>query len=403
MTSWQNARRILCIRPDNMGDVLMTEPAMRALRDAVPGRRITLLASPSGAAVAPYLGCVDEVITYEAPWVKNDSQAPPEADLQMIERLRAASFDAAVIFTVYSQSALPAALMCRLSGLPLVLAHSRENPYRLLSDWVREAAPREGGVPDDGRHEVQRQLDLVQAVGAHTRDIRMRATAFAQDHEDLDRTLDRHGVRDKQGWIVLHPGATAESRRYPAARFAQAVSRLHAETPVLVTGGKSEHGLASMVCQGNARTVNLAGQLSLGQLIALIGRARLLISNNSGPVHIAAATGTPVVDLYALTNPQHTPWQVANRVLNHDVPCRNCYRSVCPQGHHACLLGVEPQQVADAARDLLAAESRQRAAPPPAMPDSKPCAPKGGVQNNNGSTTCIRWESMPPITTALPR
>src|SRR5690606_33252539 len=118
--------------------------------------------------------------------------------------------------------------------------------------------------------------------------------------------------------------------------------------------------------------ISLAGQLSLGQLIALIERARLLISNNSGPVHIAAATGTPVVDLYALTNPQHTPWQVASRVLNHDVPCRNCYSSVCPQGHHACLLKVEPQQVADAARELLAVEPMQRAERASAVPASAP-------------------------------
>src|SRR5690606_13647089 len=110
-------------------------------------------------------------------------------------------------------------------------------------------------------------------------------------------------IHDTQGWIVLHPGATAESRRYPAARFAQAVSRLPVEAPVLVTGSNSERELADTVCQGNPGAINLAGKLSLGQLIALIERARLLISNNSGPVHIAAATGTPVVDLYALTNP----------------------------------------------------------------------------------------------------
>jgi ADP-heptose:LPS heptosyltransferase len=79
----------------------------------------------------------------------------------------------------------------------------------------------------------------------------------------------------------------------------------------------------------------------------------VLICNNSGPAHIAAALDTPVVVLYALTNPQHTPWQVASRVLNHDVPCRNCLRSVCPQGHHACLLRVEPEAVAHAALELF--------------------------------------------------
>jgi len=98
---------------------------------------------------------------------------------------------------------------------------------------------------------------------------------------------------------------------------------------------------------------SLAGDLRLSDLAALLSAAPLLLSNNTGPVHIAAAVGTPVVDLYALTNPQHTPWQVAARVLNHDVPCRNCYKSVCPAGHHDCLRKVAPQTVAAAALELL--------------------------------------------------
>ncbi len=77
------------------------------------------------------------------------------------------------------------------------------------------------------------------------------------------------------------------------------------------------------------------------------------MSNNTGPVHVAAAVGTPVVDLYALTNPQHTPWQVPNRVLNYDVPCKYCYKSVCPMGHHNCLQLVTPQSVVQAALELL--------------------------------------------------
>jgi ADP-heptose:LPS heptosyltransferase len=89
-------------------------------------------------------------------------------------------------------------------------------------------------------------------------------------------------------------------------------------------------------------------------MAALLASAPLLISNNSGPVHIAAAVGTPVVDLYALTNPQHTPWRVPSRVLSHDVPCRWCYRSICPEGHQNCLRLVEASEVAAAARELFA-------------------------------------------------
>ncbi|MDQ5852190.1 MAG: glycosyltransferase family 9 protein, partial [Chloroflexota bacterium] len=102
-----------------------------------------------------------------------------------------------------------------------------------------------------------------------------------------------------------------------------------------------------------APSYSLAGKLSLPELAALIEQAPLLLSNNTGPVHIAAAVGTPVVDLYALTNPQHIPWMVPQRVLFHDVPCKYCYKSVCPEGHHNCLRLVTPQSVVQAVRALL--------------------------------------------------
>jgi ADP-heptose:LPS heptosyltransferase len=122
------------------------------------------------------------------------------------------------------------------------------------------------------------------------------------------------------------------------------------------TGDRGERALVESVRQAmRAPTRSLAGRLSLPELGAMLQAADLLVANNTGPVHLAAALGTPVVDLYALTNPQHTPWQVENRVLFHDVPCRNCYKSVCPQGHHDCLRRVEPERVAAAAEELLRA------------------------------------------------
>src|SRR5256885_16700168 len=98
---------------------------------------------------------------------------------------------------------------------------------------------------------------------------------------------------------------------------------------------------------------SVAGSLDLAELAALLARSDLLVANNTGPVHVAAAVGTPVVDLYALTNPQHTPWGVPRRVLNHDVPCRWCYKSVCPEGHHDCLRLVSPHAIVQAALELL--------------------------------------------------
>ncbi|MGN5478421.1 glycosyltransferase family 9 protein [Cupriavidus basilensis] len=115
-----------------MGDVLMTTPALQALADALPQRHLTLLTSEASAGLAPHLPMIDDVIGWNAPWVRQaGSPAPKEAARQLracAARLAAARFDAAVIFTVYSQSALPAAMLCTLSRIPLRLAHCRENP-----------------------------------------------------------------------------------------------------------------------------------------------------------------------------------------------------------------------------------------------------------------------------------
>lgn len=348
---WDPIRKILCMRLDNLGDVLMSTPAMRALAERFPRARLSLMASPSGAALAPFLPDIDELIVYDAPWVKHPAQGEVAADLDMLARLRAGAFDAAVIFTVYTQSALPAALFCRLAGIPRVLAHSRENPYFLLSDWAQDKLPADGG-----RHEVQRQLDLVAQVGARTVDPRLIFALREQDRQGMQQKLQAHGVDPARGFIVVHPGATAASRRYPAEYFALAVRRLAPQggLPIVLTGSPAEHLLAHTISQASlANAINLAGALSLGEFAALIEAASVLVSNNSSPVHIAAAMGTPVVDLYALTNPQHTPWRVPHRLLYHDVPCRYCYRSICPQAHHGCLRGVEPDAVVAAALALL--------------------------------------------------
>src|SRR5690606_14736882 len=191
------ARRVLCVRLDNLGDVLMSTPAMHALKHARPGRRLTLLASRGGAMLAPHLDDVEEVVAYDAPWVKGGCP-DVDADRQLIEALREARFDAAVIFTVYSQNPLPAALICRLAGIPRVLAHCRANPYALLSDWIPGTEPAK-----QIRHEVQRQLDLVERVGAKAgSDCHLRFTTRETDRARLYAKLAARGLHAGQPWIV---------------------------------------------------------------------------------------------------------------------------------------------------------------------------------------------------------
>lgn len=348
-------RRVLAVRLDNLGDVVMTTPAIGAIRDSLPEAEISLLCSRSGAALAQHLADVDDAIVYDAPWVKGTGERDVNDDFDMVNRLAAREFDAAVIFTVYTQSALPAAMLCRLAGIPLRLAHSRENPYDLLTHWVPDPEPAQGI-----RHEVERQLALVASVGLRTQDDRMRFNCHDTDRASVQALLPSLGLAPGEPYVVVHPGATAAARRYPAVRFGLAADEIARRTgcAVLFTGGRDEEALILEAQSAmKQRSISLAGRLTLGQLAALLERAQVLVSNNSGPVHLAAALGTPVVDLYALTNPQHTPWRVASRVLNHDVPCRNCLKSVCPQGHNDCLHKVEPQAVVEAALELVAARA----------------------------------------------
>ena len=393
---WRQARRVLLIRLDNLGDVLMTTPALAAVRESLPEAQLTLLAAPSMAALAPHLPEVDRIVGFHAPWMKAGADAlaagglpAGRAERQALAQWADEDYDAAIIFTVCTQSVFPAATMCRLAGIPRVLGHARERAYGLLSDEI----PDRDEVGDGMRHEVRRQLDLVGAVGLRTRDERLRFRVLEGDREAVRQCLVAAGVGPRQPFVVVHPGASAPSRRYPADRLGESAGLLRqamaarigasgADGPgdgplaIVVCGGPGEESLvqetvralaAADLPASTARGLVLSPRVSgVGELAALIAEADLLIGNNSGPVHLAAAVGTPVVDLYALTNPQHTPWLVPSRVLFRDVPCRFCQKSLCPEGHHRCLSGVSPREVAAAAIALMPA--RFAAIVPPPQP-----------------------------------
>lgn len=347
-----NVENVLCIRLDTIGDVLMTTPAIRALKESHPSRRITLLTSSAGAATASLVPGVDKVIVYDAPWLKATSpRTDSRPEYEMALQLRDLQFDAAVIFTVYSQNPLPSAFLCYLADIPLRLAHCHENPYQLLTHWVKDPEP-----DNCVRHEVRRQLDLVATVGSQTNDERMSMRVPEDACCRVQDILKKLGVEQEHPWVVMHAGATAPSRRYPPEGFAFVARRLVLDMgiQVIFTGTEPERELVEGIQTAmGVPSYSLVGCLNLSELAALVAIAPVLIANNTGPVHIAAAVGTPVVDLYALTNPQHTPWGVPHRVLFHDVPCKYCYKSICPEGHHNCLRLVTPESIVRAACELL--------------------------------------------------
>ena len=367
---WRGLRRVLAVRLDQIGDVLMTTPALAAIRDSLPGAELTLLTSPGAAAAAPHLPMVDHVWACQVPWMK---PLPPaagaslgHAEAALVDRLADGGFDAALIFTVCTQSALPAAMLCRMAGIGLRAAHSRENPYGLLTDWVAETDQVLQGSRLDTRHEVLRQLALCSAVGLQTQDDRLRFEVLDDHRVRVAAQLHAAGIPRGTPYALLHPGATAASRRWPAGHFGAAARQLlDSGCAVVVSGNTAECALAESVLQasgwpvdaqarGGPAAVSMAGLHNLGELAALIAGADVVVANNSAAAHLAAAVGTPVVDLYALTNPQHTPWRVRSHVLSHDVPCRWCLQSTCPLGHNDCVRRVSPDTAARAALDLMA-------------------------------------------------
>jgi ADP-heptose:LPS heptosyltransferase len=266
-------------------------------------------------------------------------------ELATIATLRAGRFDAAVIFTSFRQSPLPAAYLCYLADIPLRLAASIDGPGSLLTTRHKH--------PDGLMHEVERGLDLVGAIGVPP--------------AELDLVLDlppdaRAPLPAGAGPVVIvHPGCSMPARTYPWEQYAQVaellVRRLGAR--VLLTGAPAERELCERVAAhvglaAQRRVSVVAGELDFPDFCALLRDADLTITNNTGPMHVAAALKRPVVALFALTNPpeQWGPWRTPHRQLYHDVPCRICYSRVCPYTHD-CLRLVTPAMVVDAAGELL--------------------------------------------------
>lgn len=304
------------------------------------------------------------------PWHRLPQDSAREQ--RMIRRLRNGHFDGAIMFTSYHQSPLPAAYLAYLADIPLRVAASIDGPGSLLTTRHKH--------PDGLMHEVERGLDLVGTVGMSTSDrdlvlrVPNRARAKVRALPELagiraapTSASSRRGKKgrpdgqDAAPLVVVHPGCSMPARTYPWEMYARVVDLLveHTGAWVVLTGAADESEMVQRVYMAVRPALRryvqpLAGRLSFPELCALIEMAHLTITNNTGPMHISAAVKTPVVALFALTNPpeQWGPWGVAHRQLYHDVPCRICYSRVCPYGHE-CLRMVTPELVVAAARGLM--------------------------------------------------
>jgi len=326
-------RTVLITRMDNDGDLLLAGPAVRAVAAT---DRVVLLVAPSGEQAARLLPGVRDVLVWPCPWTGFD---PPQVDRRsvntLIDALVLEHLGAAIVLTSYHQSPLPMALLLRMAGIKFVAADSEDYPGSLL-DLRHRATP---------GHEVERSLGLVGAMGYRLPDgddarLMIKATQPAVDHGRF---------------IVVHPSASVPARTASAKRWRATVEALvEAGNRVFVTGSAADRALTSTVAGSNA--VDLGGRTTYRQLAALLRAARAVVVGNTGPAHLAAAVGTPVVSLFSPVVPaaQWAPWQVPSVVLgDQQAPCRGSRARLCPVPGHPCLDQVAPEAVVAATNAVI--------------------------------------------------
>ena len=337
---------VLVVRPDNAGDVLLAGPAVRAVAATADG--VSLWAGPKGGDAAWLLPGVDHVLEHRAEWIDPAATTVDRGRvLAFVNELTAMDVDQALVLTSFHQSPLPAALLLRMAGVGTIAAICDDFPGALLD--IRHRV-------DDDIHEVERHLSLAATLGYRLP---------AGDHGALAIDLPaRVGEPDLQGDVIaVHPGASVPARTWDPTRYRELVDLLLAAGwRVVVTGGPDERDVTAYVT-GGAHPVaqDLGGATDLAQLAAVLGRCRAVITGNTGPAHLAAAVGTPVVSLFAPTVPasRWRPWGVAHVLLgDQDIACAGCRATTCPLPGHPCLDDVTPAEVLGALHRLLADKDR---------------------------------------------
>jgi ADP-heptose:LPS heptosyltransferase len=342
------SRHVLVARQDSVGDVLLAGPAVRAV--AAGAGRVTLLCGPRGRDAARLLPGVDEVVVAHASWIDAEPERVTRATVDaLVDRLTDLELDQALILTSFHQSPLPLALLLRMAGVPTIAAVSVDYPGSLLD--VRHRV-------DEDIHEVERGLSLAATLGYRLPEGDDGRLAVRRDPGAEVPELARP-------YVVVHPGASVPARAWAPERHAALVEALVAEgRRVVVTGGTAERPLTAQVARGRSpegsgepqggapedrdRVTDLGGRVDLAGLAGVLAGAEVVVVGNTGPAHLAAAVGTPVVSLFAPVVPavRWRPWGVRHVLLgDQEAACAGSRARVCPVPGHPCLDGVPVEEV----------------------------------------------------------
>jgi ADP-heptose:LPS heptosyltransferase len=347
----ERIREILVVRTAYIGDVVMTLPLFKPLKERFRAARITLLTSTAAAALVAGHPHLDEVIPYDPFWFYPTGV---RGYLAFLRRLRRRRFDLVIEARGDIREILLLAWPLRA---PHTVSYAVGGGGWLLSD----------PVPYPGlRHKVEYHLDIARHLGCTVGPLEWGLRPRPGESEALDALLRGAGVAG--AFIAVHPGSRLPLKMWPPERYAALADRLAGRCglPVVLLGAPGERALADRVAAGMSRgAVNLAGRLDLRGLAGLLARAAVLVCNDSSPMHIAAAVGTPTVAVFGPSKSAETaPFSPVGSVVEKHYPCRErCDESACRNTArpHGCIDDVTVEDVLAAAEAILARSASARA------------------------------------------
>ncbi len=336
-------RKILIRAVNWVGDAVMTTPAIGVIRQHFPNAEITILANHLVAQLFSPHDWVDRVITFD----RTARHKGIAGRLRLAAELREHAFDMAIIMP----NSFDSALVPWLAGIPSRIGKNSDGRGLLLTECYRP----EKGVP--ACHEVEYYLHLVQHFGI-AGDIRQPQLFTTPDEAgQAAQKLQQHGIQAGDFLVGINPGAAfGSAKRWYPDRFAEVSRRLTLEwsARIIIFGGPHEVDIAADIekhLAGNC--LNMAGKTSIRELMALIGRCNFFVTNDSGPMHIAAACGVPLVAIFGSTDHTGTaPYSKNAVVVRKEIPCAPCKLRECPTDRE-CMSAVTTEDVVDSARTLL--------------------------------------------------
>ena len=340
----KSLKRILIVRTDRIGDVLLSTPVIKALREVYPESRIAFMLRPYAREIAegnPYL---DEVIVYD----KYGKDRGIYAGLRFAHFLKKKRFDAAFILHPTNR----VHLITFLARIPIRVGYDKKMSF-LLTDRIKDSKHL------GQKHEAEYNFDVLKAVGIKKMSDELFMPRFTRDKEKVEAILIEKGIKAGDKIVAVHPAASCPSKIWPPERFAKvcdALVRNDSCKIVFICSDKDNEICRQVVSFMSEAAYAVFEGLKLKELAALLEKARLLISNDSGPVHIAVAVSTPVIDIFGRNQTGLSPrrWGPLDKksiVLHKEVGCRDCLAHKCDK-NFKCLKAIKVEDVLDAAKKI---------------------------------------------------